>query len=205
MSDPLSNNDIFIAIELLRSTLFNTCEQEQSDGHCESDRPSEVFFTLRRSYHYGRGKAYFVICNLADRACDSDGPACVMARRGDGGVQTGVSGIRTTNEPRFVFDWHDGLINFTSVGSYVATLISMSLVTESECVVRCAERTVVSAVEFVSERLTRRVTHTVVPAVGFVSDSLDSILWAHVSHRSELFGIAFLHVMQRTGDACHST
>ncbi len=55
----------------------------------------------------------------------------------------------------------------------MATLISTSLVTESECVVRCAERTVVSAVEFVSERVTRRVAHTVVSAVGFVSDPLD--------------------------------
>ena len=43
VSDPLSNNDIFIAIALLLSTILNTCEQEQSDGHCESDRPSEVF------------------------------------------------------------------------------------------------------------------------------------------------------------------
>ena len=173
MSDPLSNNDIFIAIELLQSTLLNTCEQEQSDGHCESDRPSVVFFSLRRSYHYGRGQAYFVIHDLADRACDSGGAACVMTRRGDGGVQTGVSGIRTTYVPRIIFDWHDGLIIFTNVGSYVATLISTSLVTESECVVRCAERTVVSAVEFVSERVTRRVAHTVVSAVGFVSDPLD--------------------------------
>ena len=118
-----------------------------------------------------------------------------------------MSGIRTTYMPRIIFDWHDGLIIFTNVGSYVATLISTSLVTESECVVRCAERTVVSAVEFVSERVTRRVAHTVVSAVGFVSDSLDSILLAHVSHRSELFraellGAAFL---QLTGDACLST
>ena len=97
------------------------------------------------------------------------------------------------------------LVIFTNVGSYVATLISTSLVTESECVVRCAERTVVSAVEFVSERVTRRVAHTVVSAVEFVSDSLDSILLAHVSHRSELSGVAFLHVMQLTGDACLST
>ena len=64
-----------------------------------------------------------------------------------------------------------------------------------------------SAVEFVSERVTRRVAHTVVSAVGFVSDSLDSILLAHVSHQSELFraellGAAFL---QLTGDACIST
>ena len=44
MSDPLSNNDIFIAIKLLQSTHLNTCEQEQSGGHCESDRPSEVFW-----------------------------------------------------------------------------------------------------------------------------------------------------------------
>ena len=43
VSDPLSNNDIFIAIALPPSTLLNTCEQEQSDGHCESDRPSVVF------------------------------------------------------------------------------------------------------------------------------------------------------------------
>ena len=62
-----------------------------------------------------------------------------------------------------------------------------------------------SAVEFVSERVTRRVAHTVVSAVGFVSDSLDSILLAHVSHRSELSGVAFLHVMQHTDDACLST
>ena len=62
-----------------------------------------------------------------------------------------------------------------------------------------------SAVEFVSERVTRRVTHTIVSAVGFVSDSLDSILLAHVSHRSELSGVVFLHVMQHTGDACLST
>ena len=109
-----------------------------------------------------------------------------MTRHDDSGVRTVVSGICTTYMPRIIFDWHDGLIIFTNVGSYVATLISMSLVTESECVVRCAERTVVSAVEF-------------------VSDSLDSILLAHVSHRSELSGVAFLHVMQHTGDACIST
>ena len=59
--------------------------------------------------------------------------------------------------------------------------------TESERVVRCAERTVVSAAEFVSERVTRRVAHAVVSAVEFLSDSSDSILLAHVSHRSELF------------------
>ena len=142
-----------------------------------------------------------------------------MARRGDGGVQTDVSRIRTTYVPRIIFDWHDGLIIFTIVDSHVATLVI-----ESERVVRCAERTVVSAVEFVSERVTRRVAHTVVSAVEFVServtrrvahtvvsavefvsDSLDSILLAHVSHRSELSGVAFLHVMQRTGDACLST
>ena len=99
MSDPLSNNDIFIAIELLQSTLLNTCEQEQSDGHCESDRPSVVFFSLRRSYHYGRGQAYFVIHDLADRACDSGGAACVMAHQSDDGVLTIVSGIcRTCQE-----------------------------------------------------------------------------------------------------------
>ena len=108
-----------------------------------------------------------------------------------------MSGIRTTYVPRIIFDWHDGLIIFTIVGSHVVTLV-----TENERVVRCAERIVVSAVEFVSERVTRRVAHTVVSAVEFVSDSLDSILLAHVSHRSELSGVAFLHVMQHTGDAC---
>ena len=123
-----------------------------------------------------------------------------MARHDDGGVRTVVSGIRTTYIPRIIFDWHDGLIIFTIVDSHVVTLV-----TESECVVRCAERTVVSAIEFVSERVTRRVAHTVVSAVEFVSDSLDSILLAHVSHQSELSGVAFLHVMQRTGDACLST
>ncbi len=55
-----------------------------------------------------------------------------------------------------------------------------------------------SAIEFVSERVTRRVSHIVVSAVEFVSDSLDSILLAHVSHRSELSGVAFVHVMQLT-------
>ena len=128
-----------------------------------------------------------------------------MARYSDDEVLPAVSGICITYMPRIIFDWHDELIIFTNVGSYVATLISTSLVTESECVVRCAERTVVSAVEFVSERVTRRVTHIVVSAVEFISDSLDSILLAHVSHRSELSGIAFLHVMQHTDDACLST
>ena len=128
-----------------------------------------------------------------------------MARHDDGGVRTVVSGIRTTYMPRIIFDWHDGLIIFTNVDNYVATLISTSLVTDGERVVRCAERTVVSAVEFISERVTRRVAHTVVSAVEFVSDSLDSILLASVSHRSELSGVAFLHVMQYTGDACLST
>ena len=56
-----------------------------------------------------------------------------MTRRGDGGVQTGVSGIRTTYVPRIIFDWHDGLIIFTIVGSHVVTLV-----TENERVVRCA-------------------------------------------------------------------
>lgn len=107
-------------------------------------------------------------------------------------ARTVVSGIRTTYMPRIIFDWHDGLIIFTIVDSHVVTLV-----TESECVVRCAERIVVSAVEFVSERVTRRVTHTVVSAVEFVSDSLDSILLAHVSHQSELSGVAFMPVMTR--------
>ena len=128
-----------------------------------------------------------------------------MTCHDDGGVRTVVSGICTRYMPRIIFDWHDGLIIFTNVDNYVATLISTSLVTKSERVVRCAERTVMSAVEFVSKRVTRRVTHTVVSAVEFVSDSLDSILLVHVSHRSELSGVAFLHVMQHTGDACLST
>ena len=104
-----------------------------------------------------------------------------MTRHDDSGVRTVVSGICTTYMPRIIFDWHDGLIIFTIVGSHVITLV-----TENERVVRCAERTVMSAVEF-------------------VSDSSDSILLAHVSHQSELSGVAFLHVMQHTGDACLST
>ena len=56
-----------------------------------------------------------------------------------------------------------------------------------------------------TERVTRRTEHTVVSAVEFVSDSLDSILLAHVSHRSELFEAAFLRVMQLTDVACIST
>ena len=95
--------------------------------------------------------------------------------------------------PRIIFDWRDGLITsgrihylFTNVSSYVTTLISTSRVTGTERVTRRAELTVVSAVEF-------------------VSDSLDSILLAHVSHQSELFGAAFLHVMQLTRVACIST
>ena len=127
---------------------------------------------------------------IDDRAYDSGGVVCVMTRRGDSGMQTIVLVRTTTYMPRIIFDWRDGLITsgrihslFTNVGSYVATLISTSRVTETE-------------------RVTRRVTHTVVFAVEFVSDSLDSILLAHVSHQSELSGAAFL---QLTGDACLST
>ena len=52
MSDSLSNNDISFAIALLPSTLLNTCEQEQSGSHGENDRPSAVFVSRRRSYHW---------------------------------------------------------------------------------------------------------------------------------------------------------
>ena len=104
-----------------------------------------------------------------------------MARRGDGRMQAIVLVRNTAYMPRMIFDWRDGLITSGRIHS-----LSTSRVTETE-------------------RITRRVAHTVVSAVELVSDSLDSILLAHVSHRSELSGVAFLHVMQLTGDACLST
>ena len=41
-----------------------------------------------------------------------------MTRHDDGGVRTVVSGIYTRYMPRIIFDWHDGLIIFTNVGSH---------------------------------------------------------------------------------------
>ena len=69
--------------------------------------PSTIFHMQYRVYP--EGKPCIVECSFIDGSTlgVSGGAACVMTRRGDGGVQTGVSGIRTTYIPRIIFDTVD--------------------------------------------------------------------------------------------------